>query len=374
MTRHIRFAMLVPGGARKREDIAAGREPRRDYLELADALGAELIDSGPDDAPEGLRAGLRAAWTAFRRRNEYDVIVTNERSGIPLAFLLRLTRTRRGQVMVAHWLSPAKKRVPFSRLGLRDVIDRVVVYGTEQERFALERLHVPLAKVEKVMHAADADFWHPLGHPQAGICSAGREHRDYATLLEAVRGLDLTVTIAAGGLPWIKHDPLSDGALPPNVIKRRVGYPELREVYDRSEFVVVPLRDVDFQAGSLVMYEAMAMGKAVIATRTAAHRHGDIVRDGETGILVPPGDVRAMRQAIVRLHEDPIEARRLWANARRVVEEGLNHEVYVREMVRICRDVAAEVGRERLGARVRGRRAAGGRRAAARMNRPRASG
>jgi glycosyltransferase involved in cell wall biosynthesis len=372
MTRHIRFAILVPGGARKREDIAAGREPRRDYLELADALGAQLIDGGLDDAPEGLRAGLRAAWTAFTRRDEYDVIVTNERSGMPLALLLRLARTRRGQVMVAHWLSPAKKRVPFTWLRLRSAIDRVVVYGTEQERFALERLQIPRAKVAKVLHAADAEFWHPLGHPQSGICSAGREHRDYATLLEAVRGLDLNVTIAAGGLPWIKHDPLSDGALPSNVIKRRVGYPDLRELYDRSEFVVVPLHDVDFQAGSLVMYEAMAMGKAVIATRTSAHRHGDIVRDGETGILVPPGDVKALREAIIRLHEDPTEARRLGANARRAVEEGLNHEVYVREMVRICREVGAEVGRERLGSRAKGRRAADGRRTAAGMNRPRA--
>jgi glycosyltransferase involved in cell wall biosynthesis len=357
MTRHIRFAALVAGGTRRTEDIVAGREPKRDYLELVDALGAQLIEGGADK-PEGLRSGLRAAWTAFKRRGEYDVIMTNEGSGIPLALLLRLARARRGQVMVGHWLTPPKKSLPFKWLGLRDAIDRVVVYCTAQERFALEQLRVPRARVAKVLHAADAEFWHPLGHPQSGICSAGLERRDYAPLLEAVRGLDLTLTIAAGGSPWTKHDPLAAHLLPPNVVKRRIGYQEMRELYDRSEFVVVPLQDVDFQAGSLVMYEAMAMGKAVIATRTAAHRYGDIVRDGETGLLVPPGDVKALREAIIRLHEDPAEARRLGANGRRVVEGGLNHDVYLRDMVRICREVGAELGKERLAARFVGRRTA----------------
>jgi glycosyltransferase involved in cell wall biosynthesis len=245
---------------------------------------------------------------------------------------------------------------------MRNAIDRLVVYCSAQERFALEQLNVPRAKVIKVLHAADSEFWHPLGHPKSGICSAGLERRDYAPLLEAVRGLDLTLTIAAGGSPWTKHDPLAEHNLPPNVIKRRIGYQEMRDLYDRSEFVVVPLQDVDFQAGSLVMYEAMAMGKAVIATRTAAHRYGDIVRDGETGLLVPPGDARALRQAIIRLHEDPAEAARLGANGRRVVEEGLNHDVYTRGMVRVCREVGAALGREKLAARFEARRAAADRR------------
>jgi glycosyltransferase involved in cell wall biosynthesis len=349
MTGQIRYAVLVAGGIRKSEDIAAGREPRRDYLDLADGLGGQLIDGG-SARPGGLRSGLRAAWTAFTRRSEYDVIVTSEASGMPLALLLRLARARRGHVMVAHWLAPAKKSIPFKWLRVQDAIDRLVVYSTAQERYALEQLRVPRAKVEKLMHAADAEFWHPLGHPQSGICGAGLEQRDYSTLLEAVRGLDLTLTIAAAS-PWTKHDPLADRALPPNVVRRRMGYAELRELYDRSEFVVVPLHDVDFQAGSLVMYEAMAMGKAVIASRTAAHRYGDIVRDGETGLLVPPGDVSALRQAVIRLHENPTEAARLGANGRRVVQDGLNHAVYLREMLRICHEAGAELSREKLGSR-----------------------
>jgi hypothetical protein len=151
----------------------------------------------------------------------------------------------------------------------------------------------------------------------------------------------LGVTIAAAS-PWTSHGGFPRRELPPNVIRRRLDYLGIRELYDRSEFVVVPLVDVDFQAGSLVIYEAMAMGKAVIVSRTRGHVYGDIVQDGETGILVPPADPAALRAAIIRLHEDPTEARRLGANARRIVEGGLNLQAYVRRMVRIAGEVGAK--------------------------------
>lgn len=340
----MRYAILVPGPATGREEIAAGRAPRRDYLDVADALGAKIIELGPRWSRGAIRSGLAAAVAAFMRRGEYDVIVTMaERSGIPLSFLLRLSRARRGHVMIAHWLSPAKKRLALQWSLASSAIDRIVVYGATQERVAVEKLRLPRGRVRMLRHAADARFWRPLGQSQSGICSAGLERRDYRTLVEAVRGMDLTLTIAAAN-PWTTRDPLDTDGFPPNVVKRRVDHHALRDLYDRSEFVVVPLQDVDFQAGSLVTYEAMAMGKAVIATRTRALRGGDLVRDGETGILVPPGDVGALREAILRLHRDPAEAKRLGANARRIVEAGLNHERYVEEMVRVVREVGQEVG------------------------------
>ena len=44
------------------------------------------------------------------------------------------------------------------------------------------------------------------------------------------------------------------------------------------------------------------MGKPVIASRVGGL--SDIVVDGETGLLVPPGDVEALRAALVRLQGD----------------------------------------------------------------------
>jgi glycosyltransferase involved in cell wall biosynthesis len=52
-----------------------------------------------------------------------------------------------------------------------------------------------------------------------------------------------------------------------------------------------------------VAMEAMAAGKPVIASRTGGLP--DIVDDGQTGILVPPGDADALRAALARVIDNP---------------------------------------------------------------------
>ncbi|MDX6512024.1 MAG: hypothetical protein QOE36_1528, partial [Gaiellaceae bacterium] len=65
----------------------------------------------------------------------------------------------------------------------------------------------------------------------------------------------------------------------------------------------------------LVALEAMERARPVIAA--AIGGLGDIVRDGETGILVPPAEVAPFRDAIVALARDPERARRLGEAGRR---------------------------------------------------------
>ncbi len=68
-----------------------------------------------------------------------------------------------------------------------------------------------------------------------------------------------------------------------------------------------------------VAMEAMAMGRPVIASRIGGL--SDIVADGETGILVPPGNVEALSEAIQTLLADPARRNRMGMAAKqRVVE------------------------------------------------------
>lgn len=52
-----------------------------------------------------------------------------------------------------------------------------------------------------------------------------------------------------------------------------------------------------------VVYEGMSRGKAVIGTTPGGHT--DMIVDGTTGLLVPPGDVDALRAAMQTLLDDP---------------------------------------------------------------------
>jgi glycosyltransferase involved in cell wall biosynthesis len=69
----------------------------------------------------------------------------------------------------------------------------------------------------------------------------------------------------------------------------------------------------------LSLLEAMASGTPVIASRVGGVP--EIVRDGETGFLVPPGDVAELRDRLRQIQGDPALARRLGDNARQDVLE-----------------------------------------------------
>jgi len=346
-----RNAILVSAPIKEgsQEEIACGRSPQRDYLALADALNAEIIQCervtsrlSQSRSKTALGPSLAQAWHAFQRRYDYDLILSDsEHVGLPLALLFKLWRAKKAHVMIAHRLSPPKKAALFWTLRINSNIDKIVCYGSAQRDIAVRRLRVPSHKVELVLHPADHHFWHPLDARQdQAICSAGLEFRDYPTLIEAVKGLNVKLVLAAAS-PWSRRkNQTTQIELPDNVeLTGHLTYLDLRELYARSLFVVVSLYETDFQAGSLVMYEAMAMGKAVVASKTRGQ--GEILEDSVTGLYVAPGDVTSLREALLCLLNNPGQREKMGANARKVVEQGLNLDAYVQRMKQIVDQVNA---------------------------------
>jgi glycosyltransferase involved in cell wall biosynthesis len=69
----------------------------------------------------------------------------------------------------------------------------------------------------------------------------------------------------------------------------------------------------------LVCNEAMHQGTPVIATTAVGAAAGGLVRDGETGLVIKPGDPAALAAAIDRLLADPELRNRLGGAARTAV-------------------------------------------------------
>ena len=94
-----------------------------------------------------------------------------------------------------------------------------------------------------------------------------------------------------------------------------------------------------YETFGVALIEAMAAGSAVVATRAGGC--AEILRDGETGLLVPSEDAPAMAEACLRLLADPALALRLGHAARAEVEIRFTPEVIAREvatfLARICR-------------------------------------
>ncbi len=99
----------------------------------------------------------------------------------------------------------------------------------------------------------------------------------------------------------------------------RKSLPELRDLYARSRFVVVPLLPSESDNGVTVIFEAMAMGKPVICTQT--HGQVDVIQHGVTGVHVPAGDPAALREAMLWLWNEPQIAHAMGARARAYVEQ-----------------------------------------------------
>jgi L-malate glycosyltransferase len=82
--------------------------------------------------------------------------------------------------------------------------------------------------------------------------------------------------------------------------------------------------------------EAMAAGRAIVATRAGGT--GELLGDGQAGVLVPTGDPRALADALSRLAADPERQCRLGLAARRRVAAEFSLERLVGRVEALYRD------------------------------------
>jgi len=112
------------------------------------------------------------------------------------------------------------------------------------------------------------------------------------------------------------------------------------ELMALSDVVVLP--SVSSEGPSTVVLEALALGKAVVATRVGGIP--EVVEDGETGLLVPPRDPRALADAICTLLADRSRAQLLGEKGRRAVWDRFCDATMVRQNECLYLDLAVAKG------------------------------
>ena len=84
-----------------------------------------------------------------------------------------------------------------------------------------------------------------------------------------------------------------------------------------AAFDIAVLPSVGCDASSAAIKESMALGVPIVASDIGGAR--SIIRDGETGLIVPPGDAAALERALRALMADPAKARAMAERARQEV-------------------------------------------------------
>lgn len=198
----------------------------------------------------------------------------------------------------------------------------------------------------QLMLFSDPSHWHKLAIVRCGVeperygskpRAAVGQHVLFVGRLAAVKGVPLLLEAFArirADHPNARLTLVGDGteraalqakatALGLEDVADFVGYCTQDEVaahLDSADMLVLP----SFAEGlPVVLMEGLASRIPVIATPVAGV--SELVRDTETGLLVPPGDVEGLVKALDQLLSDPALCTRLGVAGRKVVEE--QHDV-----------------------------------------------
>lgn len=91
------------------------------------------------------------------------------------------------------------------------------------------------------------------------------------------------------------------------------------------------------EGASNAILEIMALGRPIVASRSGSNP--ELIADGESGVLVPPDDVAALADGIIRVLRSPAQRAALGAAARVRVERCFDIRDSARRYERVYRDV-----------------------------------
>ena len=291
------------------------------------------------EAAGGYGGDFATVLASLREANRADVILsTVDTVGIPLMLLARAHAVRVPFVYVAIGLPERLARLRSRRVesvyaGALARASTVVAYSEyEAESLGLwlrdRGTDVPVAFVP---FGVDADEFRPEdAAPDIDVVSVGADpHRDFELVLSVARSMpDVHFVVVTSA-----EHARSLAGRPPNVsVETDLVFEEMRNRLARARVVALPVRDNSYSGATTVLLQAMALGKPVVVTRTAAIAAGYGLVDGENVRFAAPGDAATFASAVAGVLADERHATMLGVHARRTVEAGLTWNRYVGEL------------------------------------------
>ncbi len=280
---------------------------------------------------------LLHAWRNRKGLRDADVVWTHTESASLAAVALRVLGWSRARlVLQSVWLIDRWPRMfPPHRWLARWLLARadVLTFLSPLNRDRAQALF-PDTRCELVLFGIrsgpQVEPEVPRRSPALNILSLGSDrHRDWKTLLDAVGGRDdMQATIVSGTIA-----PALLEGLPNCRIVRPRDNAELDALYADADVVVVPLQPNLHASGITVAEEAAVKGRALVITDVGGLR---AYFDEEEVCYVPPGDVVAMTQALLRVLRDPPAALQRARRAQaRMGGDGLGSVAYAHAHVRL---------------------------------------
>ena len=333
---------------------------RGNLMEAAQDLGIPVHTGTFSGLKSARGVGAVAELARFMRREGFDIVhnyllranvvgsIAARLAGVPAVLCSkRGCHERRGLELVGARLS--------NRLA-----DCVTTNANAVREFVHENESCPTDKMVVIPSGVDTDRFHPregaelkarLGldpqRPVVGIVTRMRVRKGIEEFLRAmitVRERFPEVQTAIVGEVELDEDlqrMVDSGGLTPHLrlLGRRSDMPE---VYGAFDLFVLSSHD---EGMSNAILEAMATERPVVATDVGGTN--EVVRHGQTGLLVPPRDPEPLAAAIAELLATPERWPAMGAQGRAVVEQSFSARAMVRQMEALYLDLLQQRGRVR---------------------------
>jgi glycosyltransferase involved in cell wall biosynthesis len=243
----------------------------------------------------------------------------------------------------------ARLRRPSLGIALRFAAGREpgwVIVQNPEDRDALTALAIPAQRIRMIRGSGvDCNHFHPLPDPGAQtvtVALVSRMLRDKGVLdavgaIRLLRGRGLPVELVLAG----PTDPDNRGSLAAETLISLVAadhgsewlgpVADVREVWRRAAVAVLPTTYGEGVPKALL--EAAACARPIIASDVPGCR--EIVRPGDTGLLVPPRDIQALAEAIAALAGDPMRRKAMGRAARELVECEFGEDIVASETLAV---------------------------------------
>jgi glycosyltransferase involved in cell wall biosynthesis len=282
---------------------------------------------------------IRLASKAMNRLKEehFDLVVAWEgKNGFPIALLRQIRRQLKPPLVILAFSirGPLKSFGWVQRFGVRGM-DYATVPTVHEKNYYTEKLNI---SADRIIHCpiGTHDMFDAMedNARREIIFSGGRSGRDYDTLFKAVEGLPLRLVVNA------RPYNVRNLKIPDNVtVNDLKPWYEYSRLHKQAQFVVVPLLPVDESVGLTAILDGMAAGRALIVSDIPGT--SEYVVHGETGLLVPNGDAKAMREAIVYLWERPKVSEMMGKRARQVYGEKYTFPLFAKRVNGILKEIAS---------------------------------
>jgi len=335
------------------------RGPLMERLQNSPVSVREFHPKGGVDSPRGLYQLLRLA--VFLRRGKFDVVHTHDLwsnlLGVPAARLAGVPAIVSSRRDLAHfdWYQ-SKRRVWLRRI---QNLSNVVLANAHPIRQALiaEDRFAP-AKVRVIHNGIDVDRFSKAAPDRAQVLPVtahgklivlvGNMHSDvkgHPLLISAAPAIirefpDTRFVLAGDGeqRQQFEHEVNALGLAHSFLFLGRRN--DIAEILACCDLAVLPSKAEGLPNAVL---EYMAAGLPVVASNVGGNL--EIIRDGVTGLLVPPQDAPALGDALLRLLRDPSLACRIGESGQAYVRQNFSFERLIDETDLLYSELLARRGR-----------------------------